>query len=240
MRRVALQAARFRLRDVKTDVLKGLYESLVDPEQRHDLGEYYTPNWLAASMCERAIERPLDQRVLDPACGSGTFLFHAVRRLMDGAEAAGLTILEALTRACGQVFGVDVHPVAVQFARVTFLLALGVARLRRRPARLNIPVYLGDSLQIWGFVTRNLVRPVWLSQEEQRADVVIGNPPGCPTASWRGRHSGAFGKSASAAASGPAEGSPRSKTCLPTSSPVASSCTLSRGVSLRSSCHTPP
>ena len=30
---------------------------------------------------------------------------------------------------------------------------------------------------IWGFVTRNLVRPVWLSQEEQRADVVIGNPP---------------------------------------------------------------
>ncbi|MDP2659743.1 MAG: hypothetical protein Q8R28_03340, partial [Dehalococcoidia bacterium] len=30
---------------------------------------------------------------------------------------------------------------------------------------------------IWGFVARNLVRPVWLSQEDQRVDVVIGNPP---------------------------------------------------------------
>ncbi|MBI2172525.1 MAG: hypothetical protein HYU30_11035 [Chloroflexi bacterium] len=30
---------------------------------------------------------------------------------------------------------------------------------------------------IWGFVARNLVRPVWLSQQEQRADVVVGNPP---------------------------------------------------------------
>lgn len=43
IRHVAQQTARFRLRDVEADVLKILYESLVDPEQRHDLGEYYTP-----------------------------------------------------------------------------------------------------------------------------------------------------------------------------------------------------
>ena len=30
---------------------------------------------------------------------------------------------------------------------------------------------------IWGFVARNLVRPVWLSSDNQRADLVIGNPP---------------------------------------------------------------
>ncbi|MBI2172526.1 MAG: hypothetical protein HYU30_11040 [Chloroflexi bacterium] len=57
VRRIALQAGRFRLRDVQTDVLKGLYESLVDPEQRHDLGEYYTPDWLAQRICARAIDR---------------------------------------------------------------------------------------------------------------------------------------------------------------------------------------
>jgi hypothetical protein len=39
--RVARQAARFKLENVQTDVLKSLYESLIDPEQRHDLGEYY-------------------------------------------------------------------------------------------------------------------------------------------------------------------------------------------------------
>lgn len=30
---------------------------------------------------------------------------------------------------------------------------------------------------IWTFVFRNLARPVWLSRAEQRADVVVGNPP---------------------------------------------------------------
>ena len=154
VRRIAVQAARFRLRDVATDVLKGLYESLVDPEQRHDLGEYYTPDWLAARMCERAIERPLEQRVLDPACGSGTFLFHAVRRFLRAADEAETGNRDALIQCCNRVRGIDVHPVAVQIARVTYLLALGEERLRERPP-LAIPVYMGDSLQ-WntsGFMT---------------------------------------------------------------------------------------
>lgn len=267
VRRIVTQAARFRLRDVETDVLKGLYESLIDPEQRHYLGEYYTPEWLAARMCARVIERPLEQRVLDPACGSGAFLFHAVRRYLTAADAAGISNRWALAGCCNQVRGIDVHPVAVQIARVTYLLALGEERLRDRPW-LSIPVYMGDSLQwntsgfltareveievpdgppsldfpfsvaqdpglfdavitrmlelseqdappealtgwlerehgldgqdtrklartyerlrglkragrnhIWGFVARNLVRPAWLSREDERADVIIGNPP---------------------------------------------------------------
>jgi len=90
VRRIALQADRFRLRDVQTDVLKGLYESLVDPQQRHDLGEYYTPDWLAQRMCESVIESPMAQRVLDPACGSGTFIFHALRRLLAAGDEAGI------------------------------------------------------------------------------------------------------------------------------------------------------
>jgi hypothetical protein len=65
VRHVALQTARFRLRDVEADVLKILYESLVDPDQRHDLGEYYTPDWLAARVVAAAVDAPLTQRVLD-------------------------------------------------------------------------------------------------------------------------------------------------------------------------------
>ena len=265
---IAQHVGRFRLHEVEADVLKGLYESLIDPEDRHDLGEYYTPDWLAARMCAEAIDRSLEQRVLDPACGSGAFLFHALRRLLAAADAEGLDTRAALQRCLDKVIGIDVHPVAVQIARVTYLLALG-ERLRdpKRP-ELAIPVYLGDALQwnvqgfladrevlievpdgpvlhfpfavtrspadfdtaislmlqqgetgaepadfravlrgqlpsldaqsvdilsqtyvdlrdlraqdrnhIWGFVARNLVRPVWLSSDDQRADVVIGNPP---------------------------------------------------------------
>ena len=112
VRQVATQVARFRLRDVETDVLKILYESLVDPDERHDLGEYYTPDWLAGRVVAHVVDRPLEQRVLDPACGSGTFLFHAVRRLIVAGRDAGWTANRILEACTERVRGLDVHPVA--------------------------------------------------------------------------------------------------------------------------------
>ncbi|MGH7907428.1 MAG: N-6 DNA methylase [Candidatus Binataceae bacterium] len=178
VRRIAMQVARFRLTDIQHDVLKGLYESLIDPEQRHYLGEYYTPDWLAQWVCERAIDQPLNQRVLDPACGSGTFLFHAVRRFLEAAGRSGLSNAEALTRCTRQIFGIDVHPVAVINARVTYLLAMGEKRLRTRPA-LSVPVYLGDSLQ-WNTEEAIGVRDVTVDvpggQPLRFPNSVTGNP----------------------------------------------------------------
>ena len=91
---------------------------------------------------------PLRQRVLDPACGSGTFLFHAVRRYLQAAEEAGVPLAEALSGLTDHVLGIDLHPVAVALARVTYLLAIGRERLTD-PTRgpINVPVYLGDSVQ---------------------------------------------------------------------------------------------
>lgn len=266
IRSLAAETVRFRLRDVEVDVLKSLYESLIDPDERHDLGEYYTPDWLAARVVAAAVPRPLEQRVLDPSCGSGTFLFHAIRRLITAGREEGTPPAEIVALCADRVFGIDVHPVAVALARVTWLLALGDL-VQDRPPTLNVPVYMGDSMQwslrplgasaeilvdvppndpplripaglasdqrlferaldelnrglerlaepsviesailrdgatpedaallartfaqlkqlyidgrnhIWTFILRNLLRPVWLSHPDHRADVLIGNPP---------------------------------------------------------------
>jgi hypothetical protein len=55
---------------------------------------------------------------------------------------------EQITGVTRHVLGMDLHPVAVTLARVTYLLAIGRDRLTN-PARgtIQIPVYLGDSLQ---------------------------------------------------------------------------------------------
>jgi hypothetical protein len=150
VRTLARRLARFAWNAVEHDVMKVLYESVISTAQRHSLGEYYTPDWLASEIVDRAIADPLTQRVLDPGCGSGTFLFHAVRRHLDAARRAGVSDSEALVGACRHVIGVDVHPVAVTFARVTYLLAIGMERLQAadRPP-FSVPVYLGDSVQ-WG------------------------------------------------------------------------------------------
>lgn len=147
VRRIMNHVRRFRLAEVESDVLKILYESLIDREERHGLGEYYTPDWLAAKMVRRAVDRPLEQRVLDPGCGSGTFLFHAVRAFLNEAEDAAMPRERRAAEACAQIAGTDIHPVAVIIARVTYLLALAPALVHRAGA-LSIPVYLGDAMQL--------------------------------------------------------------------------------------------
>ncbi len=147
VRRIMAHVRRFRLSEVDSDVLKILYESLIDRDERHGLGEYYTPDWLAAKVVHDAVDRPLEQRVLDPACGSGTFLFHAVRAFLAEAQDAGVLPERRASDAAELIAGTDIHPVAVIIARVTYLLALAPV-LAQRKGTLSVPVYLGDAMQL--------------------------------------------------------------------------------------------
>jgi SAM-dependent methyltransferase len=150
VKRLARRLTRFAWEHVEHDVMKVLYESIISRETRHRLGEYYTPGWLAEEIIDKCVTDPLAQRVLDASCGSGTFLFHAVRRYLAAAEAAGRSGPDAIPGVTAHVIGVDVHPVAAALARVTYLLAIGASRLQAddRPG-FSVPVYLGDSLR-WG------------------------------------------------------------------------------------------
>lgn len=148
VRRLARRVARFNWSEPEHDVLKVLYESVIDAETRHSLGEYYTPDWMADRMIREAVTSPLSDRVLDPSCGSGTFVFHGVRNYLVAAQEAGVPDYQAVSNVTRLVTGMDLHPVAVTLARVTYLLAIGSRRLQdpqREP--IAIPVYLGDSLQ---------------------------------------------------------------------------------------------
>lgn len=148
VRLAARRLSRFDWSSVEHDVLKVLYESVIAPETRKKQGEYYTPDWLAEKIVSDVVTAPLNQRVLDPSCGSGTFLFHAVRRFLDAAEAEGRPLGQALDEVSDYVAGIDLHPVAVSLARVTYLLAVGHNRLRSPERRqIRVPVYLGDSVQ---------------------------------------------------------------------------------------------
>lgn len=144
---LARRLARFDWSHVEHDVLKVLYESVIPAQTRKDLGEYYTPDWLGHEVVATAITDPLNERVLDPSCGSGTFLFHAIRRYLEAADEADLPLGEQMNTVTQRVIGMDLHPVAVALARVTYVLALGRERLQSRDRTdLTIPVYLADSL----------------------------------------------------------------------------------------------
>lgn len=133
----------YDLSAIRQDLLKQLYQNLVDPETRHDLGEYYTPDWLA-QLTLKEIDYRAPKSLLDPACGSGTFLFNAIRRLAD----QGLTGQELVDFALTNIVGTDVHPLAVTIARVNYMLALS-EHLGKNNGESDVPplpIFLADAL----------------------------------------------------------------------------------------------
>lgn len=124
---------------VDEDLLKMLYQELVDPDDRQLLGEFYTPDWLAELTLEQIGYK--GGTLLDPACGSGTFLFCAIRRL----RAEGIKGNKLIKTALESVIGIDIHPVAALMARANILLALA-RELPQYPEDVYLRVYLADTL----------------------------------------------------------------------------------------------
>lgn len=131
--------------DLTQDLLKGLYHRLLPRDVRHDLGEYYTPDWLAEYTLDRGGYRgDPGTRLLDPACGSGTFLVGAIRRLKAQALARNMTPADTAKAVIAGVAGFDLNPLAVIAARTNFLLAAG--DLIREVTPFPIPVFICDSI----------------------------------------------------------------------------------------------
>jgi type I restriction-modification system DNA methylase subunit len=131
-RRIAQELASYDFQNVDEDVLKGVYQEMIDLDTRHALGEYYTPDWL----CERVVSefefKPKD-KILDPSCGSGSFLRAAIARIRQLQPRVGVEDLNE------QIYGIDIHPLSVQIAKTTLLLAYGREIVNaKKPIHLNI------------------------------------------------------------------------------------------------------
>ena len=150
---LARRVARFDWVSAPLDTAANLYQTVIPAAERRQLGEYYTPSWLARVMVRELVDDdPLNQRVLDPACGSGTFVAEAVTHFIAASEEAGWAPEEVLSRLRDAVTGIDVHPVAVHLARAAWILAahpaIKAATAVRLDASMSIPIYLGDALQL--------------------------------------------------------------------------------------------
>jgi hypothetical protein len=149
------------------DLLGRLYQELFPRALRHELGEYYTPGWLADHLLEEVgYSGEPDRRLLDPACGSGVFLLTAIRRVRRWHESnrgrCRLSEGELCRKILANVVGFDLNPLAVITAKANYLIA--ISDLLPQTARVEIPVHLGDSI---------LDGPLSVG----RFDFVVGNPP---------------------------------------------------------------
>ena len=120
------------------DLFKGLYMGFTPAPMRHALGEYYTPDWLASHVLDVAGWSE-GQSLLDPTCGSGTFVLEGLRRRIEKASprATAANLLEGL-------YGFDLNPLAVLTAKASIVVFLSERFDRSSPVLL--PVFLADAI----------------------------------------------------------------------------------------------
>ncbi|MCD6489633.1 MAG: hypothetical protein J7K20_02770 [Thermodesulfobacterium sp.] len=145
------------------DLFKKLYHYLLPRDIRHNLGEYYTPDWLVQRLLNqvdnefftadpyrnehRLRDKLFNIRWLDPACGSGTFLVLIIARMKELGRALMVNGTDLLNTILNNVVGFDLNPLAVLTARVNYLLAIADL-LEYRKSEITIPIYLADSVRM--------------------------------------------------------------------------------------------
>lgn len=131
---------------VNQDILRDIYRESFDSATRTAMGEFYTNDDLVGEVLDdvgyEGSEILDDAPLLDPTCGSGTFLFHAIQRYVQEAEDQGWSDTEIVEGVTSNINGIDLHPFAAAMARTNYLLALG----DRADYAGDIPVYWTDSL----------------------------------------------------------------------------------------------
>ncbi len=131
------------------DLFKLLYQNLLPKEIRHSWGEYYTPDWLADLTIEKVgldkDDKLIEKRILDPACGSGTFIVSVIRRFRLYMEEHNLDPRYVFEKIISNVIGFDLNPIAVLASRSNYIIALG-DMIRGHQADFEIPIYMADSL----------------------------------------------------------------------------------------------
>lgn len=126
---------RFNFRFVNRDVLGRVYEDYLPVSERKALGEFYTPAPVVRYMLDRIGYRPNeaigDKKIIDPACGSGSFITEAAERLIQHYQKKfkrpyldslspeqAKTVLE---RIRDNVYGLDINSFATNISEINLL-----------------------------------------------------------------------------------------------------------------------
>jgi len=157
------------------DVIGSMYEQLIGPEERWRFGQFFTkPD--VVDLINAFCIRDADARVLDPACGGGTFLVRAYARKRVLAEAKGQSLSHQELLA--GLYGIDIAAFPAQLSTINLAA-------RHLAAEANYPrVGREDFFNIHpgGVLVRLPIGAADASSQPQDVvlediDAVVGNPP---------------------------------------------------------------
>jgi type I restriction-modification system DNA methylase subunit len=164
------------------DIVGFIYEELIPGEERHALGQFYTPKPIAELIVKWCIRSP-DDKVLDPGCGSGTFLVEAYKRLAEMKLKRSFSEIRHVPedvhrQILNQLYGIDINEFPAH------LTAMNLAMKNVRAPSTETNILVKDYFTIRPHY--KILAPYVIKTPEgeksveiifEDFDAVIGNPP---------------------------------------------------------------
>jgi type I restriction-modification system DNA methylase subunit len=155
---IIFSVLKFDFSEIEGDLLGDLYQHYFDPETRKALGEFYTPQEVVDYIMD-GVDYEIGvsgERLIDPSCGSGTFLVEAIDRYIEDVQRYNddpdweKHLIDLCTSP--HIVGLDIHPFAVLMAQIRFMVAIlpqyRDAKEENRDFTIRrLPIYRTDTLR---------------------------------------------------------------------------------------------
>ncbi|MCC6005767.1 MAG: N-6 DNA methylase, partial [Thermofilum sp.] len=165
------------------DIIGYIYEDLIPAEERHKMGQFYTPQPIAELIAKWCINGNPSALILGPGCGSGTFEVEAywiLSQLKTGRKRGVPPGADVHRSILKQIYAIDINPFPTQ------LTAMNLAMKNVRAPTTEANIITADFFSVvpgqkiltpYPIVTPSGPRHKEIALPEEGFDVVMGNPP---------------------------------------------------------------
>mgnify|MGYP005843973487 CR=1 FL=1 len=179
LQRLILRFNAYDFSGLSEEILGDIYQAFLPTAKRKRLGEFYTPASIVNWLLEQTVFSHEDGKLLDPSCGSGSFLVRYVHRCLEDAKRRGLSQDEVLQELQTNVWGFDLNPFAAFISH--FQLMWAMVRFKPSAEPPNIHVYNLNSLlrdaDLVSILGEGYLPPGSTERDSGQWKYIVGNPP---------------------------------------------------------------
>jgi len=182
LQRLILRFNAYDFSGLSEEILGDIYQNFLPPAKRKRLGEFYTPASIVDWLLEQTVFQHGEGTLLDPSCGSGSFLVRYVHRCLEDAKARGLNMDMVLPELQATVWGFDLNPFAAFISHFQLMWALVRCQPSAQPISVpKIHIYNVNSLlrdaDLVALLGEEFLSPGSLDRDSRQWKYIVGNPP---------------------------------------------------------------
>ncbi|MFQ3636414.1 MAG: N-6 DNA methylase [Cyanobacteriota bacterium] len=182
LQRLILRFNAYDFSGLSEEILGDIYQNFLPPAKRKRLGEFYTPPSIVDWLLEQTVFQHGEGKLLDPSCGSGSFLVRYVHRCLEDAKTRGLDPDTVLQDLQATVWGFDLNPFAAFISHFQLMWALVRFKPSTNPADIpKIHIYNLNSLlresDLVPLLGAGFLAPGSAERDSQQWKYIVGNPP---------------------------------------------------------------